>query len=751
MHFLLAIHYAIVLPAHESYDEPAHYAYVRFVATTGRLPQPDEIGRDGEESFQPPLYYWLAAPSVKFIDVSDNLFADFLWGPYRAMKPDARINSWWLGGTALAIRSARAASALISTLSVWLTYLTMRVALPNAKRAAFIATGLHSIWPMSIWIGGVVSNDNAIAACGSLVLFLSVCLIKTLERRPSQINKVIMCSALLSVSVFAALLSKDSGVALAGYCVALLLMRALYPKYNRKQALVAFASFSLCTLILIPIASIASQGRSNRQFEQAKTWFTSLSDRALSEVTSRPKLSSTLSAVEEKTYSTSPTTPQMPLNALSSKAWNLFQSLVGVYGRASLSIPDGWYYFCALSILFVLPGAYNLIRQRIYTGIAAHAVLLIMWIALAPLIRSIAAADFGLLTGRFLLPAYSAICIVLALCTEVMPRLARKFSQTLLLLAFGCIAIYAPTTVVAPVFAKPPIFVARFNKNVLPNPSSIIYGDTIELVGYYSPSPRAVRAGSINLFAYWRLLKPTTRNYNLRIEVFSRNNTSLELVRESPPALGSFPTSQWQLGDLYGEGFFLPIWEKTPAPTVAVFRMTWIDAETGAILPAMCIGQPCESRLGQVPIEVDAPTANHLIAENTSVARFVGVGTLLRASITRPIQRGKPMTLNIIWQADHDHIRAHKVFLHLLDSHNNPVAQMDFEPRHGDYPVEFWRKNEVIPDVIEMLLPANLTDSDYTLILGMYDSETQVRPTALDMTGKILPDGVLQIAQIHLP
>ena len=76
---------------------------------------------------------------------------------------------------------------------------------------------------------------------------------------------------------------------------------------------------------------------------------------------------------------------------------------------------------------------------------------------------------------------------------------------------------------------------------------------------------------------------------------------------------------------------------------------------------------------------------------------------------------------------------------------------MDFEPRHGDYPVEFWRKNEVIPDVIEMLLPANLTDSDYTLILGMYDSETQVRPTALDMTGKILPDGVLQIAQIHLP
>ena len=751
LHFLLALYYAMILPVHESYDEPAHYAYVRFVATTGRLPQPGEIGRDGEESHQPPLYYWLAAPSLKFIDVSDNLFADFLWGPYRAMKPDPKINAWWLGGTALAIRSARTASALMSTICVWFTFLTLRVALPKSKRPALMAAGLHSVWPLVTWMGGVVSNDNAIAFCGSLVLLLGVCLIKQLGLEKSHSRNVIVWSTLLGVAVFAALLSKDSAIAIVGYSTSLLAVRILYPRYNRRQALLALVTFSLSLLILIPIASSVSQGRSDRQFLQAKVWLDDIKAKLISKANSTPDLASITAFEPEATQRSFSASPQIKLTTITNLTWNLFQSLVGVYGRASLPLPDSWYYICALPILLAMTGSYFLIKQQRYRSVAANVVLLIFWVALAPLIRSIVASDFGMLTSRFLLPAYSAFCVLLALCTESLPQIARKSSQVLLLSALGSVGLYAPTVVIEPIFSKPPIFVALYNNNPLPNPSSIIYGDTIELLGYYSPSPRAIRAGSINLFVYWRLLKPTTRNYNLRIEVFSRNSASLELVREAAPAMGSFPTSQWKLGELYGEGFFLPVWEKTPAPTVAVFRLTWIDAETRVPLTAMCIGQPCESRLGQVPIELDTPTARRLSVENPPVAHFAGIGTLLRASIKQPIQRAKAAQIDLIWLANQDHIRPHKVFLHIIDAHKNLVSQLDFEPRHGDYPVEFWRKNEVIPDFTEVSLPASIPDGDYTINLGFYDADTLTRPTVSDATGKLLPNGEFPIAHIHLP
>jgi 4-amino-4-deoxy-L-arabinose transferase-like glycosyltransferase len=83
---LLAVRYALLTPLWQNPDEPAHVAYVQDVARTGRLPvlepgdwdaallerlkngqlQPgDSVASIRYESWQPPLYYLLAAPVAR--------------------------------------------------------------------------------------------------------------------------------------------------------------------------------------------------------------------------------------------------------------------------------------------------------------------------------------------------------------------------------------------------------------------------------------------------------------------------------------------------------------------------------------------------------------------------------------------------------------------------------------------------------------------------------------------------------------
>ena len=65
----LATAYALVLPLGHAPDEPAHFAYVLFIAEHGRLPNfyADQVGY---ESYQAPLYYTLSAAVCKLAMVA---------------------------------------------------------------------------------------------------------------------------------------------------------------------------------------------------------------------------------------------------------------------------------------------------------------------------------------------------------------------------------------------------------------------------------------------------------------------------------------------------------------------------------------------------------------------------------------------------------------------------------------------------------------------------------------------------------
>ena len=161
-YLLLAALFALTTPPWQNPDEPAHYNYVAFVATEGRLPvlqmgDYDEayLQRLKDEKFppdlsiapvryefhQPPLYYILAAPVY-----------------------------WLSGGSLLALRLF---SALLGAGVIWLLSLCFQTLFPRKPGVVLAATAFVAFLPMHLSILASVNNDalaELIIAGGLLVL-----------------------------------------------------------------------------------------------------------------------------------------------------------------------------------------------------------------------------------------------------------------------------------------------------------------------------------------------------------------------------------------------------------------------------------------------------------------------------------------------------------------------------------------------------------------------------------------------------
>lgn len=101
------------------------------------------------------------------------------------------------------------------------------------------------------------------------------------------------------------------------------------------------------------------------------------------------------------------------------------------------------------------------------------------------------------------------------------------------------------------------------------------------------------------------------------------------------------------------------------------------------------------------------------------------------------IARGTPLALVLYWRATAPIDRNYTVFVHLLDSKGQIVAQYDGEPRKGQYPTSEWRPHLLSADAIVMPInPTTPVGSDYKIELGLYDAETQERLELCDTDGQ---------------
>ena len=75
------------------------------------------------------------------------------------------------------------------------------------------------------------------------------------------------------------------------------------------------------------------------------------------------------------------------------------------------------------------------------------------------------------------------------------------------------------------------------------------------------------------------------------------------------------------------------------------------------------------------------------------------------------------------------------MFVHVLNSQGELVANHDSRPENGRFPTPAWLAEILIPDTHSILLPGDLPAGEYEIKVGLYQAETGERLPAIYADG----------------
>lgn len=226
VYFFFSLQYALSVPAWEAPDEPAHFAYIHHIRTTGGPPiQSFEEGRNQVETgHHPPLYYYLGALLTLPYDLSD--FSQIRTNPYFSFaNNDGGVNRFEQSeaaqrypNTLAAVQIVRYASILFGAGTLLFIYLSGLLILSGVswgwaqggRFPAALAAALTGWLPQFAFLSGAVNNDNAVVFFCALGFWL--CLKLALASSTSRISWRFL--GLIGLIVGLGLLSKYNALVL---------------------------------------------------------------------------------------------------------------------------------------------------------------------------------------------------------------------------------------------------------------------------------------------------------------------------------------------------------------------------------------------------------------------------------------------------------------------------------------------------------------------------------------------------------
>ena len=740
LHAALTIIYSLTTPLWESFDEPGHYSYARYIAIHHALPPVGVmLSPFYDESHQPPLYYILVAIPISFVDTSDDAQPKYTAGGNTFVAADAQLNSFPYQGTALALHLGRMVSVILSTIAVAITYAIVRTAFPRRPEMALFAAALHALWPFYLFLGGMISNDVGMSIVGSIATLFVVRLWvkpRNAARRWDYLG--------LMISAICATLTKDNGLAVvlfATLAVGGLVIRDL--KTRNYSKLVELLYFMAPFVVLALIGGLLSSGRSFRQL-------TKIIDIGSNVIhTTGPGSADSQTLVHSIFATLVPFLERVP-----SWTTGLLSTLFTSYSWGFLNVPIQWLQPAAVAGIVALVGLLIALVQRKTRSIVLLLLLCIVCSSLAPLVGG----TVFYYHVRYIISSLSAIIVLIAIGLLSLPRLVRHVSAGFALVVVQMVALMSPVLVMAPVYQTPALLDPVAMPAGLQVPSSLTFGDSVRLLGYSYPSAQVQRGQDATITLYWRALRSMSKDYALKLELFSVSGESFQVQSQETPGHNNFPTSSWKPGDTFAETYRLPIKLDVTAPTLATFKISWFaqppnmvswnNPQAQEILKATCDnGVKCEAKVGALPVRLDDATAAQWSGK-TALYRLGQDIELIDYHAPISVTAGQPITVAVIWRAKAGQLGDLTTFVHLFSLDGKFVAQVDSPPLQGHYPTTVWGAGEVVPDYYTLPLSSTLPPGTYHLKIGMYDAKTHDRLSASDATGSALADNVIPLQDI---
>jgi hypothetical protein len=129
--------------------------------------------------------------------------------------------------------------------------------------------------------------------------------------------------------------------------------------------------------------------------------------------------------------------------------------------------------------------------------------------------------------------------------------------------------------------------------------------------------------------------------------------------------------------------------------------------------------------------EYDIAAVEHNFAQPTIAqpehAEFADMATLIGVEGPASIISPQTFKVKLIWKAGKTPTKAYTVFIHLLDSTGQIIAQNDSQPGNGTRPTTGWVPGEYIIDEHEVTFNRSNYHGPATVEAGLYDAQTQKR------------------------
>jgi hypothetical protein len=362
--------------------------------------------------------------------------------------------------------------------------------------------------------------------------------------------------------------------------------------------------------------------------------------------------------------------------------------------------------------------------------------------------------------ARYIISSLSAIIVLIAIGLFSLPRLVRRASAGFALVTVQMVALMSPLVIMAPVYRGPVLLDPVAMPAGMQFPSTLMFGDSIRLLGYSYPHAQTERGQDAAITLYWRALRPTQKDYAIILQLFSVSGESFQVQSQVTPGNNNFPTSLWKTGDTFAETYHLPVRLDAPAPALATFKIGWFAQlpygnswdnlqNQESLQPTCENGVKCEPKVGALPVRLDS----------AAVKQWSGKPALYRlgqhiemidyhAPVTATA--GQTITVSVVWRANAGNPGDLTTFMHLFSSDGKLAAQLDSPPLHAEYPTNVWGAGEVIPDNYTLALTSTLPAGTYQLKMGMYDSTTHDRLPASNASGAALVDNVIPLQEITI-
>jgi len=713
----LGLTYSLVTPLWESYDEPGHYPYVRHIARHWSLPPREGVAKYHDESCQPPLYYLLGALASFWVETSD--YQEPEWNPFfetgtaegganmTIHRPQAEAFPYQ--GTALAAHMARLASILIGIVAVYLTYLLAQTVFPQRQDIGLAAMAIAAFLPHSLFIGAVVTNDVLVGATTSAGLIFSV----RIAAHGPKLKEL----AALGLSLGVGLLAKLNAVALLPLALVALAMAA-----NQERR--PLPLFLRSAFVVLGLAA----GISGWWYMRNLLVFRSFLPIPSAAETSACLPPSALASRREL----------LSWGTLAAGTLSACKTFWGAFGWGNIPLGPWAYRFLELVSAFAAVGLALFLIKAEPLPRQSLALLLLLVILTTALMFSWAlySRNPSFLHGRFLLPALSAVALLLA------TGLAHLVPGPLTWLPLGVVAgamfllgAISPFRYIAPAYAPPKLLSAQEISRIQ-HRLDFTYGGKMELLGY-DLREKALKPGdTLHLALYWRAREKMEVDYAAFVHLLGRDEELLG-QRIGYPGRGMYPTTLWKAGDTVRDTYTIPIGREAQAPS----RLQIEAGLTEYFGPgALAVVDRAGNKLS-LPIIAQAKI---LPAEPPSYQpqrqadfNFAGKVALFGYDVANAaLGPTDTLHLTLYWQVLEGMDRDYTVFTHLLDREGRVWAQDDSQPLRGNYPTSLWGPGERLRDEYHLRLKADAPGGDYRLEVGFYLLSTGERLPVLDALGR---------------